>query len=398
MDPCIKELESDLLLGSVILNKFEDIIKGTKVKEWSKIFNWISINFMILLCMLRSMLVLLLLKLKIDPQFLAADYLQAIGVSRSIIHIWWITYSMAMLVFRCVIRYYESSGRLNFITDLYYLKKEPSESRLKLTGKNIQKLRFLARFLNLLVRVFTIGIFSSVMILHIFAFYRTCKQSNGQFCTSSHLIWYIFWLFQAVLWLAYVVWDFTLIFSTYSLAAVHILMRFLQLNERSEEPLWAPTVQRSRQLIWKFIQEHEEITKLVNVYNRPIRWILFCVQYIFQFNAALGLYVILSSEIKNPVIKITMVLVATQQITILMAFAVSAGFIYSQARKSYATICVIRNVNSRFYGYKLNFRLDKLIGTIASANRPISFYCYNLFPYTNVSTIQVSKKIIQDPE
>ena len=80
-------------------------------------------------------------------------------------------------------------------------------------------------------------------------------------------------------------WDachmFTMTFTTVYLSCTYIKMRFNQLNEIMEEPLRAPSLGESKEIMWKFIRDHRQITKMVQEYNVSIRWVLFCVMYIF---------------------------------------------------------------------------------------------------------------------
>lgn len=158
---------------------------------------------------------------------------------------------------------------------------ERTAHHLKLSEKNLKIIRFISKTLCSLSRIFMPSITGCVILLHFLAVYLTCVKRPDA-CSSIHMIHYTFWCFVSFLWLVSSCAMFTLTFGSFVMAAFHVLSRYRQLNQKATQPLWAKTANESRVLMAEFIQEHREITSKVDLYNEPIQWILFCVEYIFQ--------------------------------------------------------------------------------------------------------------------
>ena len=83
-----------------------------------------------------------------------------------------------------------------------------------------------------------------------------------------------------------------------------------------------------------------------------------------------------------------MIMIVGQELVLICVSATIAGFINSEASKSYTKLCSIRTVNSELYDNNLNHQLERLIEKLAADQRPISLYCHDIFPYTNVSALE----------
>ena len=378
MDPSIVKIEKDLKSTLLISGTFEEIAtKSFNKRKSLKRYAWLLTAFLNFIGLIRSSLVLI----KVDF-FLKLDYLQVVGIEGIVIHLMWVAYMVTLIIFRTVFLYYESIGKLDFITHFRHLKDQKTVHKMKLDESNLKTFKAMTRIVWIMARILTFGITSTVLVVETLTFYLSCREN------CENLTGYIIWYVVAYFGLNFAPTYYTYIFCTYFVAAVYIMMRYDQLNHKVDWTLRVWSVAESRHLMWQFIKEHYEITALVEVYNQPIRWILFCVQFIFQGAAAVGLYVLMSSKNDHQFFRIVMFMMVGQQLMIICGFATIAGFINSKAGQSYSKLCSIRIINGKIYGIHLKHYLDLLIERMASEEKPISFYCYDFFPYTNMSAIE----------
>ena len=216
---------------------------------------------------------------KIVKVFLG-DYLSHIGNPGRIIHIWWIIFSISGIFFRIIFLLSEHSGNHVIFTEF-----EPNNHRnLKLASSNLKQLICRCKVLMIGHKVYISTMTPSVASLHVFAIYYASPVIVANYSAINSILIFAYWSFN-FFWLYFWVIDacdtFIITFSTFYLCCEYIKMRYNQLNEISEGPLRAQTLAGSREQLIALINGHNEVTKIVREFNKSIKWILFCIVYIF---------------------------------------------------------------------------------------------------------------------
>lgn len=158
-------------------------------------------------------------------------------------------------------------------------------SNLKLSSKNLQKLILHTKVLITVHKIFIPAITLSVTTLHTIAIYYAGVEvldANYSPVETSTIFTYWFINFSwPPIWLYFSASMFSMTFATFYLSCAYIKLRYEEVNEMKEDPLRARTLIESKEKMWTLIGDHRKITNLVRNYNKSIKWILFCVVYIF---------------------------------------------------------------------------------------------------------------------
>ena len=158
-------------------------------------------------------------------------------------------------------------------------------SNLKLSSKNLQKLILHTKVLITVHGIVIPAITISVMTLNVFGIYYAGVEvldANYSLVKTSAIFTYWFMNFSWTwIWLYNTASMFTMTFTTFYLSCTYIKLRYEQVNEMKEDPLRACTLAESKEKMWSFIRDHRQITNLVRNFNKSVKWILFCVVYIF---------------------------------------------------------------------------------------------------------------------
>lgn len=158
---------------------------------------------------------------------------------------------------------------------------------MKLTDENLKKLVRHSNILMTIHKVLVPVIGGTVMIIQFMAFHGTVlKIMNSGYSTLSTTLLVIYTLIHVLHmfpWLYYFLPTMNMTIISFYLSATYITMRFNQLNDEKERLLNARTNTESEARLQKFITEFREIVNTLNNCNQCIKWILFCVVYIFTF-------------------------------------------------------------------------------------------------------------------
>ena len=296
----IPSLESALINGHLITTRFGDI--KNKKHDFRRKGSRIIIAFLLnIFSIIRSSLILYfdqkaikekelesgleqnILELspsdKIVKLFLG-DYVTHLGNPGRIIHIWWIIFSISGLFFRTIFLHSEYSGNHVIFTEF-----QPNNHRnLKLTSSNLKQLICRCKVLMIGHKMFLSTMTPSIMSLHVFAIYYASSVIAANYSAINSIVIFAYWSFNfswAFFWVIDGCDTFIITFSTIYLCCEYIKMRYNQLNEISEGPLRAQTLAGSRETLIALINGHNDVTKIVRKFNESIKWILFCVVYVF---------------------------------------------------------------------------------------------------------------------
>lgn len=93
----------------------------------------------------------------------------------------------------------------------------------------------------------------------------------------------------------------------------------------------------------------------------------------------------------SPSIYITLYLLCNVIVTGSLMFIISgtASMIHTTTVKSYHKLNLIYVAYGRFYDNQTRNRLICIIESISDPNKPISFYCHDIFPFRKTSIFQV---------
>ena len=192
--------------------------------------------------------------------------------------------------------------------------------------------------------------------------------------------------------------------SFLTLSTLYLVMRFNQIHQLLDNILCACSLEENIEMIQYFIRLHRKLTIKTFRYNHVIKWYLLVAHYTFggvsQFSIkfcvdlsfqVLGLCIFTLIAASVPSIYITIYLVLNVIVTgsLILIISGSASMIHSTTTKSYHKLSVIYVAYERFYDQNTRDQLIEVIESISSSNKPISFYCHEIFPFKKSSLIEV---------
>lgn len=330
--PAVSRIEQVLIDNFMITSDFESIACGTI--NWKRYKMAHLVNCILYITFLRALLYFVYYK---DPawQDLLGDYCWSLGVGGDFLQFWLLAFSVFGLCLRLVLIEHERLNKLDFVSDLAIFKRPNMRiEQTTLTAKNFVRFKILSQSALGLMRGFRVFIYSTVIPIHTLGAIKAYEQRQS----LPLLAYYCFWLVMLLIWLHYACLATTCPPCMYYLAATYIKMRYKQLNKSAKQLLVVSDyLQGSNQLL-QFIREHDEITQRVFNYNRPVKYILFCFDYMSAPIASISAFVPVYAQFSSPYDAAVFFAIACQLLFVSIFFASVTGGVHLQV-----SACTIRS-------------------------------------------------------
>lgn len=177
--------------------------------------------------------------------------------------------------------------------------------------------------------------------------------------------------------------------SVLTLSTLYLVMRFDQLDNVLDKILRTESLDENISLLEYYIRVHGQVCVKSFRYNMVIKWYLLVAHYTFAGVLAMVIFTLIAAPVQS--IYITVYLVLNIIVTASLAIIIggSASIVHSTTVKSYHKLNLIFAAYAKFYDHKTRNQLFHLIESISSPNKPISFYCHDIFPFKKTSLIEV---------
>ncbi|KAI1299354.1 Transmembrane inner ear expressed protein [Halotydeus destructor] len=389
------KLEREMLSFGIISRRLEVIVDGQQLEDKDlKKFGrkGLLVNVFIALYMFRVVVVLvggLYPAHKETIEYALADYFWAIGIAGTVVHFWDIAYSIMCIVFRLVVNGLEARGSLSVATDLA-TDGAGQAAHLRSILSKVNFMKFQRRSAAAIHLMFTAkrSVIMSSFPLHGFAMYLAFRSLPSWSRLIGHLARFVFywpWIDNAT--------------SAYICAAVlhycgtlTIKLRLQQVNAIADHLLsGCPVRSRERRYYLKVIlSECDIVFDKIAEYNQFSKWFLFCHNYLCSALAAVSLYVPIYGTFDNPFFRSAILATALQILSALIFFSSCAGGVNSNVKALYSPLnsIFVRHFATGQENLWFKIKLYNLICRIASKRKPVSFYCLDLFAYTNYSFLE----------
>lgn len=200
-------------------------------------------------------------------------------------------------------------------------------------------------------------------------------------------------LIPAVILLAssgrYICPAFLLGTSFLTLSTLYVVMRFDQLDHVLDKILCTESLDENINLLNYYIRNHGQLCVKTFRYNRVIKWYLLLAHYTFGMVLAMVIFTLVAAPVPSIYITIYLILNIIVTGSLIIVISGSASIIHSTAYKSYHKLNLVYVAYSKFYDDQTRHQLIHLIESISSPNKPISFYCHNIFPFKKTTLIEV---------
>lgn len=210
--------------------------------------------------------------------FFFGNFSKYLGEINDILMFWIAAYTTIMLSLQLVFSYHEYKQRLDILTDFRHLMSTSTTYKLNLRPENIQKLFLHLRLLTKMVPMYEWSFMFSAVPMCAYGVYIEYQVNPS----LIPLVLLVFWFCSIFVMIHYIVRSVLMIVITVYLSATYLRMRFEEINSSLAECLMSKSTQNSSRQLIHFIQEHKKISAMVMRHNQTMKWIIFCVHYLFS--------------------------------------------------------------------------------------------------------------------
>lgn len=333
----------------------------------------------------------LMLSTSKEFQLSAGDMFYILGNEAKTFHFLIAVCAVLNTILRVSVMYGELVGKLDSITDFEPLIRNlENYSELQLSPSTLVKFKQQLKIYVIWILLAIAGVFGCICLIlclvHTIILLKPIAITD-KICilTNSTMLG---------IYLYYVTGGcFTIAFS-WALGAVYMKYRFQDISSHIEL-LAAKKRIPAKQLLEVFKDTKLLLVKLNRYNDFNGKWMGFVICYVFNFLAGSGVFIMAYIEYQTPFVKYAQSAFCFQILMAIFFFTGIGGRVYVAALETTQNLTklLVRfgpNMNPR-----VQLKMNEIVESLTSENRPVGYYCLDLFPLEPRTFIDVSFCLIR---